>query len=349
MMTKLLGLITSVLVLGNVLCAGAQCPWLIESYRDSHFPRDEYYVSYHHLKNENNNADLCVSQTITGAQGMLANSIFSEVSSITKSTSTALTNGNSYIENETFHNEFTAAASAHLVNVNIEHFYDESTKTAHALAYVKKLDLSKFCEGKIEANLASLNGKLKAINELTATGHKNEAKIFVKEALTCMNVHPVYLPQLIAIGKTSLNTSDISSEYERISTELLRYKSDLEHAISIYINASLSSPFIKYETLSNKCKGLLSAKGCSFVNSAEDADYAITIDCSTRTSSSSDDMWFAFSDVNISITRNRDGIVIYDDALSIKGGGGSEERAHRKAIDSSPKQICDKILNCIQQ
>lgn len=313
------------------------------------FPHEEFYVSYHWLKDEGNNADKCVASALNGAQSMLATSIFSEVSSTTQSTATSVTQGDSYSESETFYNEFSVAASAQLVNVSTEHYYDASTKTAHALAYVKKLDLSKFCEDKLKADMASLNGKLKSIEELVGSGHKNEAKKITVEAIGNLGIHPVYLSQLIAIGKTDLNTSDISAQYERVTKELLRYKSDLEHGISIYVQASLSSPFMKSETLSNRCKGVLSDKGCKFVSSAEEADYAITIDCTTRTSSSSGDMWFAFSDVNITVTRNRDGIVMYDDALSIKGGGGTEERAHRKALDSSPKQICDKIINCIQQ
>lgn len=331
------------------LCAFAQSPWIDESYRKTLFNPEEYYVSYHHLINERNNLDECVAQTILGVQSMLANSIFSEVSSTTKSTVEAINNNGNYTENESFFNEFSSAASARLVNVNVEHFYDKPTNTVHAIAYVKKQDLSKFCEDKITSNLASLDGKLQSIENLIGTGHKNEAKTIVGEAISSLNSYPIYLAQLIAIGQSKLNTSELSSKYELISRDLLRFKSDLEHSISIYIKASNTSPIIKSETLANKCRGLLSDKGCNFVTSSDNADYAVVIDYSTRTSSNTDDMWFAFSDVNLTVTRKRDGIVMYEDALSIKGGGGTEEKAHRKAIDLSPKQICDKILTCIQQ
>lgn len=344
--TKSLFILASLI---QVLCATAQSPWIEASYRTTHFSPEEYYVSYYHLINEKNNLDECVAQTILGAQSMLANSIFSEVSSVTRSSIEAINQNGNYTENELFLNEFTAAASARLVNVSVDHFYDKPTNTVHAIAYVKKQSLSKFCEDKITNNLASLNGKLMSIENLIGSGHKNEAKIIVLDAIYSLNLFPIYLSQLIAIGQSNLDTSELSSKYEQISRDLLRFKSDLEHSISIYVKATNTSSFIKTETIASKCRGILSDKGCNFVSTNETADYTIEIEYLTRTSSNTDGMWFAFSDVNLTVKRNRDNIVMYDEAFSIKGGARTEEKAHRKAIDLSPKQICDKILTCIQQ
>lgn len=332
----------------HVLCTYSQIPWIEESYRSSHFSPDLYYVSYHHLINENNNLDECVARTISETRSMLANNISTNVTSVSRSSVLAKNQNGNLTENESFFYEFTCDASAHLVNVTVDHFYDSSTNTVHAIAYVKKLDLTRYCEDKIKADLASLNDKIQSIENFIESGHKSEAKMIVEEALLTLNKYPSYVSQLIAIGESNMDLSNVSTKFEQISRNLIRFKSDLEHCVSIYLIANNSSPIIKSDLLANKCRGLLSEKGCHFVNSAEDADYSIIITYSTRTSSNTDDMWFAYSDVNLTVTRKRDGIVMYDDVLSIKGGASTEEKAHRKAIDQSPKPMCEKILTYIQ-
>lgn len=344
-------LLKKLIVLTYVLqgiCAYAQVPWIEHSYRDRHFPTDDYYISYYHLINDQNNLDDCVTKTIVGAQSMLANSIFSDVSSISTSTITSVNQDGCYSENESFYNEFTAAASAKLVNVIVEHYYDKPTNTVHAISYVKKHDLSSFCEHKVSAILASLNSKIDAIDNFATSGYKSEARKLIDEALKELQTCPPYISQLIAIGLTRSDTSGIVRDYECKKNRLLQYQSDMEHATTIFISASHDSPFIKAENLASKCRGILANYGCSFVDNADDADFIVDIYYKTRTSSNTDAGCFAFSDITLTITRRRDASVIYDDMISVKGGAGTEEKAHRKAIDLSSKPICEKILNCIQ-
>lgn len=326
----------------------AQVPWIESTYRDIKFPSEEYYVSYYHLINDNHNLDECVAKTVVGAQSMLANSIFSEVSSVSISTMSAVNQDGNYNENESFFNEFTAAASAKLVNIAIEHYYDKTTNTAHAIAYVKKQDLSTFCEQKISAILASLNSKFEAIDNLATCGYKNEARKLIDEAIKELESCPPYISQLIAIGLTKSDTSGMVRDFENKKSRVLKNKSDMEHATTIYISATHYSPFVRTENLASKCRGILANNGCSFVDNVDDADFIVDISYQTRTSSSTDAGCFAFSDITLTITRKRDASVIYDDMISVKGGAGTEEKAHRKAIDLSSKPICEKIMNCIQ-
>ena len=329
------------------LCVSAQSPWTESSYREVAFPISTYYVSYFHLLNEGN-LDECVSKTLLGVQSMLANSIYSEVSSASHSSISASNIDGNYTENETFVNEFSAAASAQLVNVHLEHCYDKESNTVHAIAYVKKQDLSDFCENKVRSILSSIDGKISDIGSFVKTGYKNEARKLIDEAVKDLNLCPSYFSQLMAIGLAKSDVSDFVRGFESKKSLLLQYQSDMEHSTTIYISATYSSPFVTTEILASKCRGILSSNGCSFVDEEDGADFIIDISYETRTSSKTDAGCFAFSDITLTIKRKRDELVIYNDMISVKGGAGTEEKAHRKAIDLSSKPICENILNCIQ-
>lgn len=337
----------SIIIVAQGVCANAQSLWTESAYRETAFPASTYYVSYYHLFNEGN-LDECVSKTLLGAQSMLANSIYSEVTSVSHSSICTSNDNGMYLENETFVNEFSTAASAQLVNVHLEHCYDKVSNTVHAIAYVKKQDLSDFCESKLISGFSALTSRLNSINDFIDKGYKIEAKSLASQALEEIRVYPLFLSQLVTIGLSRKSPEEYSNTLEQISKRILQYKADLEHCLSIHICAKNSSAYIKGEILSNKCKGLLSDSGCSFVDTPENADFVISIDYDTRTSSYTEVGYFAFADINLTIKRNRDESVVCDDLLSVKGGAGTEEKAHRKAIDISAKSVCDKILTSIR-
>lgn len=340
-------LFASILLLIGGLVSSAQAPWVSESYRNMTYPPSEYYVSYLTQINEGN-LDDCISKTLTGVQSMLANSIYSEVSSVSKSTTSTINKDGNYTETETFANEFRTAASAKLVNVNIEHYYNKSTNTVHALAFVKKQDLSDFCENKLKTGLSSVDQKLKTIDEFLAQGYKSEAKDLVHKTMKEIVEYPMFITQLINVGLSKENPATYSTHLENAQKQLIRLKSDLEHGMSICMNTVFNSSVLRSEILSGKCKGVLSNNGCSFVTDPSSADFSVKLDYTTRTSSNSDAGCFAFADVNITIKRIRDNSVIFDDYLSAKGGGGTEDKAHRKAVEQLSKQVCEKILSTIK-
>lgn len=326
------------------IMAMAQCQWLDTDFRKQNFPEDDFYVSYHYLLVEGNLND-CIARTVSEAQSQLAKSISSKVSVATRSASGYESNNGVATETEIFQNDFTSQSSAQLVNVKTEHYYDESSKLVHALAYVKKQDLSDFCESKLNTTISLLTGKLKQAEEFISTGYKREAADVLKGADSEIAAYPAYLSQLITIGKSSTPPSYFTSALEELTGRLAKYQSDLQKAMTVYFEAAYQPSLVTNEILSGKCKGILSNNGFSFVANPEDADFVVNMDYSTRTSSQSEVGWFAFADVNLTITRNRDKCVLYQDLLSVKGGGGDEDKAHRKAIEQSSKKICDIIIS----
>ena len=322
--------------------------WLDAGYRDLSYPKEEFYTAYYWLANEQNDVQNCIDKTILSVRSMLANSIFSDVSSVSKSNVSSINNNGIYTETESFINEFTAAASAKLVNVNVVHTFDDATNSAYAYAYIKKSDLSDFCESKINSDIASAETQIALIKKMTSEGYKAQARDLMAEAELRLKETPVYLSQLIAVGRSVKQPSEYASAIDQINSKLALLKADLGHVITIFVNSSLESEYVKSNFIPGKCKSKLSANGCSFMDSPTEADFVVDLNCSTRTSSNTPAGWFAFADIDIKVTRNRDAAVIYEDSFSVKGGGVSEMQAHRKSLDSSVSKICDNIIECFK-
>lgn len=230
MRTKILLII---IFITHCLYSNAQKYWIDSSYRDSIFPKEVYYVSYDYRINENNNLDECINKAVTGVQSMLANSISSIVTSKACGATEIINQNGKLDESEIFTNDFSIASSAHLVNVNLEHFYDKSSNIVHAIAYVKKQDLVDYCENRLKQGLSSLNEKLNSIHEFTEKGLKSEANELVEVCLEDIKIFPLLISQLISIGDSSTSAVDYTDTYEQIYKRLIQQKSTLDHNISI--------------------------------------------------------------------------------------------------------------------
>lgn len=330
------------------ISASAQKPWTDPNYRSSKYPSDEYFVSYYSLLDDRNEPNDCISKTILGAQNLLAQSIFSEVSSITKSTTATATQQGEYFEEESFYSEFQTASTARLVQIHIDHYYDPKTKTAYALAYVKKDDLYTFYKAQLDNNISVLNSHIENIEKLIEDGYKTEARETISNSYSILSNSFMYLSELLTVSANS-GISPYTKELDTLSNKLKILKSYLEHGTSVFFEADTIQPATETDkSLINKCKGILSSKGCNFPEDIQHADFSIKIHCETITSSKTEYGYFAIAEVTIQITRMRDSLVIYNDMVSVKGGSVTEEKAHRKSIDSASNRICENLLKYIQ-
>lgn len=331
------------------LSSKAQSSWMDENYRSSNFPSDTYYSSYYFKYDEINDKNKTIESALSEVQALLANSINSKVSSTSHSSASSINNNSGYYESEEFYNDVIIAAQANLINIHLDYFYDEPSKIVYAFAYVKKDDLSSYLNGYLSSNLTLLNEKIKGINELISQGYKVEAKNRFEE------LHPVLdgliynLDNFITVQPSSAQIAGYTRQIEEFSNIIKKFETDLSHSISIFIESDLQSIYRIQNTISDKCKGILADHGFNFVTNTDDADYVVRINCATRTSSVSETTCYAYADVDVSITRIRDNLILYQDSFSEKGGALNEENAHRKALNDIPKTISSKILTVISK
>lgn len=331
------------------LHSNAQSLWMDEDYRSSHFPSDTYYSSYYFKYDEINDKNKTIDSALTEVRALLANSINSKVSSTSRSTVSSINNNSGYYESEEFYNDVIIAAKANLINIHLDYFYDESSKIVHTFAYVKKDDLSSYLNGYLSSNLTLLNEKIKGINELISQGYKVEAKNRFGELHPVLEGLSFNLDHLITVEPTSTQISVYTKQIEEFSNIIKKFETDLSHNISIFIESDLRSAYRIQNSISDKCKGLLAEHGFNFVTNTDEADYIVRINCETRTSSVSETTCYAYADVDVSITRIRDNLILYQDSFSKKGGALNEENAHRKALNDIPETISNKIITVISK
>lgn len=336
------------LTCATALTAYASAPWCSESYRKNHFPADEYYTSYYSLALEpgQSRAD-CLDRTVTAARSLLAQSIYSEVTASTQSTIQAVTADGQYSERETFVNSFSSDASAHLVNVHTEQDYDEASSTAHAFAYVKRADILQYYRSRIRTGLADISAAVEHVGKLTEGRFIAEARQKHAETAAKLPAVQFYIGELTKIDPALQSEAlTFGAEAEALEQRLTEQAATLGHGLNVHLSVTNSDNDSGRDTyaLGKRCTGTLSQQGCNFVADPATADFVITITYSTRTSSQSGSAWFAFADVDVEMVRTRDGVALYQDSLSVKGGGGTEDKAHRKAVEQSVDKLCRAML-----
>lgn len=326
-----------------------QSEWINEDYRNANFPTDIYYTYYYYKYNEGGDVNKTIDSAIREVQALLASSISSKVSSNSRSSVRSINNDIGYTETEEFYNDMQVASDAHLINVHTEYYYDMDTEIVHAFAYVKRSELITFLDSHIYADLSALGEKINGINTLLESGYKKEANERFEELMPILNSLKSYLTNLMSVDAGSPRIYEYSRRIEEYTNVIKKINSDMAHNMAIYFEAKLESPFEIRNFIPDRCKGLLSPHGFSFVSSPTIADYIVEIVCTTRTSSVSGSTCYAYVDIDINIVRGRDSVSLYENSLSIKGGALTEEKAHRKAMQNVPDKIVEQILSIVNE
>ena len=134
-------------------------------------------------------------------------------------------------------------------------------------------------------------------------------------------------------------------------TELV---AQLQHGINIYLNCTANMFGTNYDDLASAIQGDLSPIGCSFVSSASQADWAITITAPARQYNKTDfggySSYFAYVDATVVITKTATGQCIHKSVISEKGGHTlNYEQAARDAYRSIVPKISELIKQQIMQ
>lgn len=102
------------------------------------------------------------------------------------------------------------------------------------------------------------------------------------------------------------------------------------------------------KTLEPAVKEILADNGYNFVDEESKADYILNIEANTTTGSTYEGIYFAFLDVNLSVTNNILDEEIYKIHLDqIKGGGSNYAKASKKAYTIAATKLKESIINSV--
>lgn len=257
-----------------------------------------------------------------------------------------------------FSQKSLATTSIQVANLQVVSWHSLDGNEVVAMAYVKKRDFARYHDRQIESFLGKMESALEDIANQEQQGQKIKAVSTAEEALLmCPSVE--YSQRMVALADPEATTEDLQmSRYTNAVRNLATAITRLKHATAFYILCTASLDGKNYPLFDKEVRGVLSNKGCHFVDNRDDADWIIEIDASVVNTSHREGMpFFAFIDGTLAIANGATGEKVLDDRLSsleadnhdgIKGGDFNAEKAGRIAYRNAAQIVANAILNLIQ-
>ncbi|GHT40490.1 hypothetical protein AGMMS49965_08840 [Bacteroidia bacterium] len=324
--------------------------WLNENVRASRYSSETFYTGFaYNIIEKGKSPQDFVERTKTDAQTELVKKIRVKIEAKTQSNIATQTANGKYLEREGFSSEAKTSADAEIVGIKTESYYDKASNTVYAFAYANKYEVIGYYKANIGMLLQQAEGSLTTAEQLEQGGEKAKARKQCEEAMSLL-AKVRYAQDLL----TAMDATDSDSEsLQQTKSENLRSKATqmlarLAQGLYVYVESKESNFGQSSNVLTNKVKAILASKGCSFSDSAENADLKLKMVATTREISNSNALVFCYADVELELYDNHKQKVVFNDELSQKGGSSSNERAGRKALEDAVSVVAEKILLWIE-
>jgi len=355
-MKKLLIILLSALSLTAV----AQKPnWYDDASRSTNYPKDSYFtgIALGEVRN-GENAGKAMERLKSAARVEALSTINTHVQSETTlhSHTESMETLDAWAENirETMDSKTTTKVDLEIPGLQVEAWKNPSSNEVAAFAYVKKSTLIRQMEKKITVSLTKIETALDQVNEMISQGQKMQARESIKKVVPIFQELEQAQRILIAVDPTADAESLQLAETKQFTQRYTRMAAELKNGINIYLNCNAKVFAANYPTLKAEIQGELSKLGCTFVNNAAQADWAVYVTAQAREHNKADfgsmSTYFVYVDVNIAVEKTATGQRIYENEISEKGGHTqSFEKAAREAYKELSPQISAIIKEQIKQ
>lgn len=284
---KKLSVIILLTIISLVTYAQGQPEWMNESFRDTNFPKTEFFTGFAYNPIENNKSVQTVTdETKLQAQETLIQEIRLNITSTTISSQLSKTVNDKYDERETFENQAFTQTDAEITGLKTQTWYDPKSKTVYAFSYASKVDLTAYYQKQIDNDLNSTDVVLKNIEQMIAAGKKMNARRQCQSAKLTLDAMDYYQDLLTAIDPKNANFQN--DRYSKLQQTINQMLLDLEQSTFVFVDC-------KYEFKGNEndaftkdpaiicdiVKQALSENECSIVQTPEEADYELSLVAST--------------------------------------------------------------------
>ena len=227
--------------------------------------------------------------------------------------------------------------------------YDHTTHTGYAIAYINKAEAQKVYIRDIKRIMNNVNNAISTARSYIDSGYKTYAE---NELKSINHVFVDIEDALFALTYFGTNASEVQKLHEqcnRLEQTIKEMFIELKHSSRIYIRSSADLFGQPYRTIGNEIMGVLSAKGCSFVNSAKSADWVVDVKCKAREVTQSNNIYTTFVDATITITKCYTQQVVFSDVIIQKGSSSANyyESAHNgyKKMSNHIARIIEDNIN----
>ncbi|MDE5574903.1 MAG: hypothetical protein K2I87_04230 [Bacteroidales bacterium] len=234
--------------------------------------------------------------------------------------------------------------------VETESRYDPVSRKGYAIAYIEKQAARRYYQAELQMLFGKLENARSLANNYVATGFKAKAKECLEEVLPVFGQMESPFFWLVFFGTPQAEMSGYVEKRNAMEQEIRRMIADLEHGNRIYLSCSAYLGAQAYPKLPNELKGVLSAKGCSFVSSPEQADWVIGVSASSRDHNRHESggyvTYFSYVDAEVTIDKVATRQRIFADEISVKGG---HTLNFTEAARAAYKEVSKEIGNAIKE
>lgn len=332
--------------------------WYDEAGRERNYPSSEYYAGLAYAEVAASEAS-AIQMAEQAAKAEALSKILMTVKSqtVTSSVGLSVTTDNGF-------DEKIVERYSSLVQIDVafkdvpgmqcRHYRHGTTVTA--FAYVSKRGLARYYDRRITAELTKIETALGNAEELYRHGEKIKARTTAQSVVTLFAEIENAQRILLAVS----TQADIqSAEASALVRRLVGLLAELKNATAIYMDCRALLQGRLYALLGDDIVGSLSKLGVSFVDSADQADWVISIKASVVRESSVHGSYFAWVDGDVAVTKNATGQVVYSSSISsleeehpdgIKGGHtAGYSQAARAAYKEAGKLLSARLAELIKQ
>lgn len=351
-MKKLLIIFFSAL---SVMAVAQQPNWVDDGQRAANYPKSKYFTGFAEgQKTSNERLEAAMERLKSAARVEALSTIRMHVKSETTSNvlNETMETMDAWEEKmyESLNIRTTTKVEMEIPGLQVEAWRNPQNGNIAAFAYVKKSTLIKQLEKKITVCLTKIETAMDQLDQQIAAGQKMQAR----------DAAPKILPQFHELDEAQKILAAVDEDAEEESLQLLPTRAlrarltqiiaDLKNGIRIYLSCNAKIFNANYPTLKGEIQGELSKLGCTFVNSAAQADWAVYVTAQAREHNKADfgsmSTYFVYVEANIAVEKTATGQRIYENEISEKGG---HTQSFEKAAREAYKEISPAVSTLIKE
>lgn len=337
------------MLLVTIFCSAGNPSWLDPQSRALKFPADTYYTGVWAQELGADSPEIASRKALESARKELIRSISSEINMSTSSSIESRDTDSGYYESESFRQTATETTHAFLVNTSSETFLHPDKTIVTAFVYISKVDLDNFNVSSVEKRISDIRSSFDEVKRMYESGEKKKAHRQSLSLPALFSGIDKNLTMINNIGLSREKYMDYSATLSSLRSDIDRFISKSDHALAVFIQTDEKIGSRRVNIISGHLKKQLSENGCQVVDSSDGADYILSVSASTRESSAnSDDIVYAYADVDIQLTNVAQDKHLFQSQFSRKGGGLNIDKASRKALNNVCKEIGQSIIDKIK-
>ena len=328
--------------------------WLDNDFRNLQYPQETYYTGFSEITTtQGETPERALSKAKVNAMGELSNRVRVQVS--TKTVSRKISISGSNIEEQIrsrFSSMVNTASQTEVAGSKVETYYNSSTRTAYAFAYVGRAELKNYYQNQITLYLNKVEGALQTASELAEKGYKMKARKQCEDVIDAFAFVFYAQDLLTAIDEQANDNTLQQNRGERLRNTLIQTITDLENSIYIYVECTETVNGQIVVHIADRLPGMITEKGCgcNFTDLQEETDYVVRVDARlARCNDTSGYTVFCYANATASVYNTRTQKTLILEIGEAKGGWTNKDIAIEKAFDELANKITEKIIPMINR